>query len=316
MLHAPLAMGGPWTNATVLYQTLLGPVWITKELKEILNKKKRIFFTGSESEKKEVNREVKRAINTAKLKYKNKVEEKFTQGNLCLAWQGLKTMAAVNIATTNHKPIQVAGSSSTSLPDDLNAFYTRFETDNSTQIAETLSSLEHGGTTLTFKTDEVVRALRRIRENSSPGPDNISGRVLRLCAEQLGGVFQTLFQRQRELAAASTTSIHGEPVERVEYKYLGLPSSTTSLSSPRTQRRFLRKCHQRQYLLRKLNNFEVSKNILLTFYYSFIESIATFSIPCWFHSISLQNRNRLESIAKVCSKIIGLPTRSLSSIHK
>ena len=36
--------------------------WITKELKEILNKKKRIFFTGSESEKKEVNREVKRAI--------------------------------------------------------------------------------------------------------------------------------------------------------------------------------------------------------------------------------------------------------------
>ena len=52
--------------------------WITKELKEILNKKKRFLFTGSESEKKEVNREVKRAIKTAKLKYKNKVEEKFT----------------------------------------------------------------------------------------------------------------------------------------------------------------------------------------------------------------------------------------------
>ncbi|KAG8000946.1 hypothetical protein GBF38_018249 [Nibea albiflora] len=169
--------------------------WITKELNK---KKKRIFFTGSESEKKEVNREVKRAIKTAKLKYKNMVEEKFTQGNLRLAWQGLKTMAAVNIATTNHKPIQVAGSSSTSLPDDLNTFYTWFEMDNSTQIAETLSSLEHGGTTLIFKTDEVVRALRRTRENSSPGPDNISGRVLRLCAEQLGGVFQTLFQRSMD----------------------------------------------------------------------------------------------------------------------
>lgn len=73
--------------------------WVTKELKEILNKK-RIFFTGSESEKKEVNKEVKRAIKAAKLKYKNKVEEKFTQGNLRSAWQGLKTMAAVNIATT------------------------------------------------------------------------------------------------------------------------------------------------------------------------------------------------------------------------
>ena len=49
--------------------------WVTKELKEVLNKKKRIFFTGSESEKKEANREVKHAIKTAKLKYKNKVEE-------------------------------------------------------------------------------------------------------------------------------------------------------------------------------------------------------------------------------------------------
>ena len=55
--------------------------WVTKELKEVLNKKKMIFFTGSESEKK-VNREVKYAIKTAKLKYKNKVEEKFTQDQL------------------------------------------------------------------------------------------------------------------------------------------------------------------------------------------------------------------------------------------
>ena len=172
--------------------------WITKELKEILNKKKRIFFTGSESEKKEVNREVKRAIKTAKLKYKNKVEEKFTQGNLRSAWQGLKTMAAVNTVATNHKTIQVAGSSSTSLPNDLNSFFTRFETDNSTQLADTLTTLKPGDSTLTFKTEEVVRALRKTRENSSPGPDNISGRVLRFCAEQLGGVFQTLFQRSMD----------------------------------------------------------------------------------------------------------------------
>ena len=69
-------------------------------MKEVLNKKIRIFFTGSESEKKEVNREVKRAIKTAKLKYKNKVEEKFTEGKLRSAWQGLKTMAAVNTAVS------------------------------------------------------------------------------------------------------------------------------------------------------------------------------------------------------------------------
>ena len=33
-------------------------------------------------EKKDVNKEVKRAIKIAKLNYKNKVEEKFSQGNL------------------------------------------------------------------------------------------------------------------------------------------------------------------------------------------------------------------------------------------
>ncbi|KAI3356740.1 hypothetical protein L3Q82_003415 [Scortum barcoo] len=39
----------------------------------------------------------------------------------------------------------------------------------------------------------------------------------------------------------------------------------------------LRKCHQRMYLLRKLNSFSVSKNMLLTFYYTLIESVLAFS---------------------------------------
>ncbi|CAI5691468.1 unnamed protein product [Oreochromis niloticus] len=93
--------------------------WITKELKEILNKKKRIFFTGSALDKKEVNREVKRAIKTAKLEYKNTVEKKFTKGDLHSAWQGLKTMASVNTAVTTPRTIQVEGSNPSSLPDDL-----------------------------------------------------------------------------------------------------------------------------------------------------------------------------------------------------
>ncbi|CAL8319565.1 unnamed protein product [Arctogadus glacialis] len=53
-------------------------------------------------------------------------------------------MAAVNTVATNHKTIQVAGSSSTSLPNDLNSFFTRFETDNSTQLADTLTTLKPG----------------------------------------------------------------------------------------------------------------------------------------------------------------------------
>lgn len=55
--------------------------WITKELKKILNKKKRTFFTGSGPETKEVSNEVKRAIKIAKLRYKDEVQWKFTNGN-------------------------------------------------------------------------------------------------------------------------------------------------------------------------------------------------------------------------------------------
>ncbi len=125
----------------------------------------------------------------------------------------------------------------------------------------------------------------------------------------------TFSKKQRDLAAAVTTTIHGKPVEVVEeYKYLGTIFDNLLKFSSNTEET-LRRCQQRLYLLRKLNSFGVSKDILLTFYYSFIESIITFSITCWFHSISIQNRNRLQSTVSVCSKTIGLPVRTLAHTH-
>lgn len=103
-------------------------------------------------------------------------------------------MASVITVVTTPRTIQVEGSNPSSLPDDLNAFYTRFETDNITQLEESRSSLKPGSSALTFKTEDVVRTLRRTRERSLPGPDNISRRVLRHCAGQLGNMFRTLFQ--------------------------------------------------------------------------------------------------------------------------
>ncbi|XP_042073451.1 uncharacterized protein LOC121813637 [Haplochromis burtoni] len=102
-------------------------------------------------------------------------------------------MASVDTAVITPRTIRVEGSNPSSLPDDL-AFYTRFETDNIIQLEESRSSLKPGSSALTFRTEDVVRALRRTRERSSPGPDNISSRVVRHCAGQLGSVFWTLFQ--------------------------------------------------------------------------------------------------------------------------
>lgn len=125
----------------------------------------------------------------------------------------------------------------------------------------------------------------------------------------------TFSSSRRELTTAATTTIHGSPVETVEYKYLGTILDNQLRFSSNTEG-ILRKCHQRMYLLRKLNSFSVSNNILLTFYYTFIESVLAFSICCWYHSITLQDRNRLHNIVKVCSKIIGLPARHLSTVYE
>ena len=61
----------------------------------------------------------------------------------------------------------------------------------------------------------------------------------------------------------------------------------------------LRRCQQQQQqqwdLMRKFNTLGFNKNILLTFYYSFIKSVITFSFTCWFHSISVQIRTCLQS---------------------
>uniref|UniRef100_A0A1A8IGU6 Alkylated DNA repair protein AlkB homologue 8 N-terminal domain-containing protein n=2 Tax=Nothobranchius TaxID=28779 RepID=A0A1A8IGU6_NOTKU len=124
----------------------------------------------------------------------------------------------------------------------------------------------------------------------------------------------TFCRRPRDPAASVTTFIHGNPEEVVEeYKYLGTTFDNLLKFSANTEE-ILRKCHQRLYLLRKLNSFGVSSSVMMTFYCAFLESIMTFSITCWFYSLSLQNRNRLQHTTSVCSKIVGLPVRTLAQV--
>ncbi|KAI4904809.1 hypothetical protein NFI96_000064 [Prochilodus magdalenae] len=86
-------------------------------------------------------------------------------------------------------------SSSGSLPDDLNAFYTRFETPTPT----TPTDYTHTSTTRPPSPSPVVssaqvhKALRRINPRKATGPDNIPGRALRACANELADVFTSIF---------------------------------------------------------------------------------------------------------------------------
>ena len=47
---------------------------------------------------------------------------------------------------------------------------------------------------VTVDEGDVVKFLSRINPRKAPGPDGLKGRVLRVCAEQLGRVFTHTFQ--------------------------------------------------------------------------------------------------------------------------
>lgn len=80
--------------------------------------------------------------------------------NLCLARQGLKNMATMNTAPSTSRTIQVAGYNPATLLTDLKSIYSRFETDNSTQFKEIISSLKPSHSAVPFNIEDVVRALR------------------------------------------------------------------------------------------------------------------------------------------------------------
>ena len=102
--------------------------WVTKELKSVINKKNRTFYTGNLWEKKAVSKEVKKEIRKAKMKYREKVEKLYSGGDLRAAWKGIKSMASINQNSCESRQlITVKGVDVSDLPNVFNVFYSRSE---------------------------------------------------------------------------------------------------------------------------------------------------------------------------------------------
>ncbi|KAI4890202.1 hypothetical protein NFI96_002001, partial [Prochilodus magdalenae] len=89
-----------------------------------------------------------------------------------------------------------------SLPEALNKFYARFE-DPDTPPSIRLTPTP-GEVPLSVTPAEVRRTLRRINPRKSAGPDNIPGRVLRECADQISEVLADIFNVSLTQAAVPT----------------------------------------------------------------------------------------------------------------
>ncbi|KAK3552750.1 hypothetical protein QTP86_022157, partial [Hemibagrus guttatus] len=103
----------------------------------------------------------------------------------------LQAHVAEDYKGTNYKTTPSACDSDSSLPDTLNDFYDRFEAQNNVVARKPIPP--PNDQVLCLSTADVRRTLCRVNSRKSAGPDNIPGRVLRECAEQLADVFTDIF---------------------------------------------------------------------------------------------------------------------------
>ena len=94
---------------------------------------------------------------------------------------------------TNYRPSHPsADGGDPQLVEELNSFYARYET-GPTEAATPLHPPALSSLILTEH--EVRRTLKAVNPRKAVGPDGVSGRVLRDCADQLAGIFTKIYNQ-------------------------------------------------------------------------------------------------------------------------
>ena len=100
-------------------------------------------------------------------------------------WQGLKTIPDYKGKPRREVP------SNASLPDELNAFYARFEPSNTEAFTRTQAVLDD--CVRKRSVADVKKMFKQVNFQKAAGPDGFPGRVLKVCAHQLSSVFNDIF---------------------------------------------------------------------------------------------------------------------------
>ena len=115
----------------------------------------------------------------------------------------------------------------------MNKFYARFDTHDYTgKCDELCHSIDFDPVTLVE--NDVVKCLSRVNPNKAPGPDGSRGRVLKVCADQLGPLFILYFQWLLNIHFVkrywkmSTIKYYADPLKKKKKKKLVLDNSMTS----------------------------------------------------------------------------------------
>ena len=136
--------------------------WITCDIKGLLNQKKAAFRENDREKSKQVQQELKRSLKMAKVDYK-KVERKLQHNDTRDVWRGMKNSQAT------------AGD--VDKANEFNLFYNKFDT----------------ATVACSASPSLPSASPASAPSSTPGPDDVCPRLLKVCADQLAEPLQWLF---------------------------------------------------------------------------------------------------------------------------
>ncbi len=170
--------------------------WVDRTIRAAVNQRTAAYnaglLSGNMSAYKASCYALRQAVRAAKLRYRERIESHFQLNDSRRMWQGLKTICS----SGNNPSAEVRADPL--LAEELNAFYGRFECNGGATLpisasgsSRQSSDVDH---VITVSEDEVRRELRRVNIRKAAGPDGITGRVLRSCADQLAGLFTSIFE--------------------------------------------------------------------------------------------------------------------------
>ncbi|TWW81279.1 hypothetical protein D4764_01G0010940 [Takifugu flavidus] len=208
--------------------------WITPDIKALLKEKKRAFVSGDKEELKTVQRELRRKIRQEKDNYRRKMENQLQQNNICGVWKGLKTISGFKEQKSqpvgdrgwandlnlffnrfDQVPTPPPAQSPLLLPPPLSVPATHCSScppssPSLMNFTPHIPDTSHPGpcpsppptppcSSLSLTPHQVRKALKKNRARKATGPDGISSRLLKSCADQLCGIFSHTFNLSLKL---------------------------------------------------------------------------------------------------------------------
>ncbi len=179
--------------------------WVDRSIRDAVNHRTAAYnvglLSGNMSEYKTACYALRCAIRAAKRRYRERIESHFQLNDSRRMWQAICSSGNNSSAEVRADPL---------LAEELNTFYGRFECNVNGGAILPISTSESSrqssdGFAITFSEDDVRRELKRVNVRKAAGPDGITGRVLRSCADQLAGLFTSIFNESLATSVVPTS---------------------------------------------------------------------------------------------------------------